>query len=387
MVISIIFWLAFFLVLLTYLFYPATLLILDRLHPGTGKELPGNYTPFVSVLMAVNNEEKVIARKIKALYESDYPADRFEVIVGSDNSVDMTDPILDSLANEFSTLKIVKFGIRSGKPVIINNLSGIASGEILIITDANVFPERNTIRRLVSNFSDPSVGLTDTRLITTGTSKEGISLSGAAYIGLETRLKNIEGRLWGKMMGPFGGFYAVRKKSYKPNSENALSDDFRICMNVIGGGEKVISDMNSVVYEDAANNLCEEYKRMTRISAGNFQNLRHFSRLLKNPFNTWSLIFISHKVLRWLTPLLWMIMLVMNLLLLKVSFLYTVLLILQLILIILPPLDLILRKAGINVVPIRYFTHLFLMNLAIASGFFRQLGGVESGVWEPTKRN
>ena len=100
-----------------------------------------------------------------------------------------------------------------------------------------------------------------------------------------------------------------------------------------------------------------------------------------------SFIFLSHKVLRWLVPFLWIIMLSANILLLKDSLFFLLLFILQLIFIILPPLDLMLRKLKINILMLRFFTHLFLMNLALIAGFIRYLSGVKSGVWAPTKRS
>ena len=156
---------------------------------------------------------------------------------------------------------MINFTERIGKPAVINRLSSDAKGEILILTDANVFPEKNTISKLVHNFSDKSVGLADSRLINTGIKRDGISLPEVAYISIEMKLKNIEGRLWGTMMGPFGGFYAVRKASYEPLSKNILADDFRICMNVISKGEKAISDTEAIVYEDVSNSLREEFSQ------------------------------------------------------------------------------------------------------------------------------
>jgi cellulose synthase/poly-beta-1,6-N-acetylglucosamine synthase-like glycosyltransferase len=387
MIVEIIFWISVLLILHTYIVYPVLLLILDRI---TGKKnsviSDENFIPRVSVLMAVYNEENVIREKISSLYESDYPREKMEVIVGSDSSTDETNRILSELQNTFSGLKVTCFSERLGKPALINSLFSMATGEILILTDANVFPDRNTIRKLVRNFSDESVGLADTRLINTGIKKDGISIPEVTYLGIEMKIKHIEGSLWGKMMGPSGGFYAVRKSLYEPLSDRALADDFRICMNVISKNEKAISDTEAIVYEDVSNSLLEEFSRKARISAGNFQNLRHFAYLLLKPFSKWSFCFISHKVLRWLTPFLWIIAVIANILLLRDSFFFMLLAILQVIFILLPAFDLLLKKLNIHIVPIRLLAHLFFMNVALFVGFFKYVKGVRSGAWAPTKR-
>jgi cellulose synthase/poly-beta-1,6-N-acetylglucosamine synthase-like glycosyltransferase len=386
MILKIIFWISALLIMHTYIIYPLLLLILDNIIKKPVTRQKESYTPDISVLMAVHNEELVIRKKIESLFSSDYPSEIMEVLVGSDSSDDSTDIILTELQTVYPQLKVFQFSKRMGKPAVINRLFSTAKGDILILTDANVFPEKDTIRKLVQNFSDKSVGMADTRLINTGIKRDGISLPEMAYISMEMKLKNIEGRLWGTMMGPFGGFYAVRKASYEPLSKNILADDFRICMNVISKGERAISDTEAIVYEDVSNSLIEEYSRKVRISAGNFQNLNHFSYLLLKPFSIWSFCFVSHKILRWLTPFLWLIAVTANILLIKGSFFFSLLIILQVIFLLLPAFDFLLKKLNIHLVPVRFFTHLFFMNVALFVGFIKYLKGIRSGAWTPTKR-
>jgi cellulose synthase/poly-beta-1,6-N-acetylglucosamine synthase-like glycosyltransferase len=157
-------------------------------------------------------------------------------------------------------------------------------------------------------------------------------------------------------------------------------------MNVIKNGEKAISDPEAIVYEDVPNSLMDEFNRKVRISAGNFQNLSHFRKIVFKPFSKWSFSFVSHKVLRWLTPLFWLILIISNILLLNNSIFYFLFFLLQVIFIILPPLDIFFKRVGINLVPLRFFTHLYFMNAALFAGFLRYIGGIKSGVWTPTKR-
>jgi cellulose synthase/poly-beta-1,6-N-acetylglucosamine synthase-like glycosyltransferase len=386
MIIIIIFWISALLIMHTYVVYPVLLLSLNKVLRKKKTYKIDDNTPFVSVLMAVHNEGYVIRKKIESLYSSDYPYERIEVLVGSDSSDDDTDIILNELNGLFSSLKVIIFPNRIGKSAVINRLFTEAKGEILIITDANVFPDRKCIRTLINNFSDGSVGLCDSRLLNTGIKKDGISLPEVAYISIESKLKNIEGRLWGKMMGPFGGFYAVRREAYEPNSQNILADDFRICMNVIRKGQKAISDTEAIVYEDVSNNLRDEFYRKVRISTGNYQNLSHFAFLLLRPFSIWSFCFVSHKLIRWITPFLWLIVILTNMLMINDSFFFLLLFLLQVIFLLLPALDMFFKKFNIHLVPLRFFTHLYFMNIALFVGFIKYLGGIRSGAWTPTKR-
>ena len=386
MIFKILFWIPALLILHTYVVYPLLLITIDKLRKKKDPRADQAYLPDVSVLMAVHNEEAVIKEKLDALYRSDYPPEKLEVLVGSDASDDSTNEILAGMKPLYQGIKVFNYNKRIGKPAVINTLSESAGGELLIITDANVIPDRDTIRKLVRNFSDTGIGLADTRLVNTGLKSDGISVPEVAYISFESKLKHIEGDLWGTMMGPFGGFYAVRKSSYQPNTGNILADDFRICMNVLKKGERAVSDQEAIVYEDVSNNLADEFNRKVRISAGNFQNLAHFSCLLLRPFTTLTFYFVSHKVLRWLTPLFWLIVIFSNILLSHDSIFYLTLLMLQVIFIILPPLDISLKKLNINLVPLRFFTHLCFMNIALFVGLVKYLRGIKSGAWAPTKR-
>ncbi|MCB0800028.1 MAG: hypothetical protein KDB91_05965, partial [Bacteroidales bacterium] len=58
----------------------------------------------------------------------------------------------------------------------------------------------------------------------------------------------------------------------------------------------------------------------------------------------------------------------------------------QLIFIILSALDLVLDRQGKRIRFQRFITQFLLMNAALAAGFVKALRGIETGIWEPTKR-
>jgi hypothetical protein len=96
--------------------------------------------------------------------------------------------------------------------------------------------------------------------------------------------------------------------------------------------------------------------------------------------------FLSHKVIRWFVPFLIIIILGLNLLLISKSF-YLYFLFILIFTFILPIIDLCLRLLQIHIIILRFVTHFYNMNLALITGFFKFLKGVNSNVWEPTKRN
>jgi cellulose synthase/poly-beta-1,6-N-acetylglucosamine synthase-like glycosyltransferase len=337
--------------------------------------------------MAAYNEEKVMEEKINSIFQSNYPVGLIEVCVGSDNSSDNTNKILERLSQKYPNLKTFFYNERNGKIKIINDLFSKANADILIITDANVMFDKNTIQELVHSTSDEKVGLVDTRMLHSGIQADGISKQENLYISNEVKVKNHEGMLWGTMMGPFGGCYAVKKSLFKPIPLNFLVDDFFVNMNVLTQGYKAVSNLNAKVYEDVSNNLMHEFKRKVRIATGDFQNLWHFLSVFKNLFSPVSFCFFSHKVLRWFTPfflLLAFISLVFLSLLGAKLYLYFLLTgVLFLLLVFVERLAAVIH---INIGVLRILTHFFYMNTALMVGFFKFLLGVKSSVWEPTPR-
>jgi cellulose synthase/poly-beta-1,6-N-acetylglucosamine synthase-like glycosyltransferase len=383
---QVIFWTSIFLIIYTYLLFPA---ILELLASGkkndSGTEAKGAL-PSISVLIAAFNEEEVIEAKIRSVAEADYPRDRIEILVGSDASTDGTNGILESLEKEIGILRVVLFTGRSGKPGVINELAGRAGGEILVITDANVMLEKDSLTELASSFRDPGIGLVDTRMINTRMKKDGISRQEKFYISREVRIKHHESLLWGSMMGPFGGCYAVRRSNFEPVPGHFLVDDFYINMTVLKQGFHCISNVRAEVYEDVSNDLREEFRRKKRISAGNFQNLGRFAGLLFSRRKGVAFCFFSHKVLRWMVPFLVLFTLVSSALLGVHYLLYLVLLLMQVAILLVPIIDLLLRKLKIHSIPLRFVSHFILMNLALLAGFLKFIRGIRSNVWQPTRR-
>jgi len=148
-----------------------------------------------------------------------------------------------------------------------------------------------------------------------------------------------------------------------------------------------IRTLEAVCDEPVSHKIEEEFKRKKRISTGNFQNLFHFRGLL-NPFSTLGFSYLSHKVLRWIGPLLMLVIALSSLLLaIKGSAFFIAVTVGQLIWYIVIPIgDRIFRALGIQLSALRNVSYFNVMNWALLRGFFSFLSGVKSSIWEPTKR-
>jgi cellulose synthase/poly-beta-1,6-N-acetylglucosamine synthase-like glycosyltransferase len=389
-VLQIVFWLSILVFLHSYLLYPLILKVLAR-----NKKINDivyektDFLPTVSILMAVYNEEKVLGKKLQSILESDYPLEKIQLLIGSDSSTDKTHAILDDFCQKYPEIISYKVFERQGKPNIINKLEKSATSEILLFTDANVFFEKDTIYQLLKHYKNPEIGITGAQFVNYGESEKGIGGIEKNYISGESAQKYHEGIIWGTMIGAFGGCFTIRKSLFIPNPPNFIVEDFYLSMRILELGYKAILEPKAIVYEDVPNNIKDEFRRKTRISAGNFQNLFSLPNILFSSINGLSFAYWSHKVIRWIGPFLLLSMLFSGAILAVLEIEnYSLILSIGIFLILFILLaEMLLTLLKINIKPIRALYYLLAMNLALFIGFFKFLFGTKANTWKPTVRN
>ncbi|KPL14257.1 MAG: hypothetical protein AMS26_11390 [Bacteroides sp. SM23_62] len=388
MIWEIILWVSIVAIIQSYILYPLIISILSRFKKDNDKVLTAtDDLPFVSIIMAVHNEEKVISEKSQSLYNTRYPGNRFELLVGSDGSSDSTNDILEEFSKDHDSFHFFSFRQRRGKPAVINELREKARGDILIMTDAQVLFTPDTIFELVKHYRNEQIGLVGANILNTRIDKSGISYQEWSFMSREIRLKYHEGKVWGTMIGAYGACYSVRNEYFTRVPEGYSVDDFYITMKVLERKKRCILEMKAIGYENVPNRLSEEFRRKIRIAAGNFQNLKTFYKLLWPPYTGLAYSFFSHKVLRWMGPFFLLLLIVSNIILALSDPFYRILLMIQGGLIISPFIDFLLRKIGLHIVILRFITHFYSMNLALLAGFLKFIKGTETNVWQPTRRS
>jgi cellulose synthase/poly-beta-1,6-N-acetylglucosamine synthase-like glycosyltransferase len=336
--------------------------------------------PRVSVLLAAYNEQDVIEAKLRNCRALEYPADRLEVLVGLDAPGDATAQRARPFAG--GCMQVFEFPERRGKMAVMADLAARSSGEILVSTDANTFLDPAAIHNLARHFADPAVGAvcSEIRVTDPGGKLQNESL----YWRYEVMLKFLENRL-NCTLGGTGGLYAIRRSLFAP--VDAITEDFQMVMQVRWAGHRVVYDPEGLATEEAAPTPADEFRRKTRIGAGNFQTLVGRPEFL-NPFKGLPfLAYFSHKVLRWLGPLFLIAALVTCAWLALESPLYRVLLAAQLAFYALALLGYLRHSsrgsAGVFA-PVFYFAS---MNVALLFGLFRFLSGRQQAVWSATPRS
>lgn len=389
---EVLFWGGVLFLLHTYFLYPLVLFAWDGLRQvklnarsirsGAVKaqaSLPPPPAPKVSLVVAAYNEASCIGQKIQNSLALDYPAERLEVLIGSDGSSDGTDDIVRAAADKRVKLSP---GPRGGKTTVLNRCIPSAQGEIIILSDANTHIEPDAIRKLVRHFEDPEVGAVCGKLRLYNPTKKDFEES--AYWSYESLIKLYEGKL-GSVVGANGGLYAIRRKLFTQLPPSTVCDDFVIPMRILEHGYKVVYEPEAVAMEETTEDYDKEFGRRARIAAGNFQSLKLVPGLLSPTAGFRAFAFWSHKVLRWVAPALMALVLVANLFLLDSAF-FRLALAAQLLFYGLAAAGKAnwfegkLRKAC----SIAYY--FVTMNVALVVGFWRFLRNSQRAAWDRTAR-
>ncbi len=383
--IEILFWTSLGLTAYSYVVYPIIVCGLARLFgriPGPIVDANGQREwPQVSLVIAAYKEEDVILERLQNALLIDYPIDRFEIVIGCDGDEDLTGELVRTV--EDPRVRLMQFPVRRGKASVLNDCIPEATGEIVVLSDANTMMDRDALKRLVRHFGDPQVGGVVGKLILqdaeTGQNVDGI------YWSYENQIKRAEGQL-GALLGANGAIYAIRKELYDSIPANTIIDDFLIGMRVHLAGRKLIYDETAMAREETAPAIQDEFHRRSRIGAGAFQSLCWLVGLLNPLRGRVAFAFVSHKVLRWFTPAFLIAAIVSNVLLIGNPFYLKILLIHELFYVAAFG-GLWFTKGGKLSKLLRVPAMFVSMNVALGVGFWRFASGIKGGTWKRTERS
>lgn len=256
--------------------------------------------PTIDLLIAARNEATSIQAKLTNSLELDYPANKLRIVVLANGCTDGTVDLVRAMKDRGIVLQ--EYGA-IGKTEAQNLAAAASDADILVFSDANTLYNPEALRHLAAPFQDPTVGSVSGR----HTYVEADRPSGAGeklyWNLLETSLKKAESATGG-LIGANGSIYAVRRELYVPLDPDVISDFFEPLM-VASKGFRCVYAPDAVSMEEPETSFELEYRRKVRIVRRTVYGLLKNLWLL-DPTRTGRLsgIIISHKVLRWLTPLL-----------------------------------------------------------------------------------
>ena len=363
------FWISVGLIAYTHVGYPVALWLLARLRrrPTLEHPRPLDELPSVSLIVAAHDEAEVISAKVENVLALDYPRERLQLIVASDGSSDAT----ARLAREAGADLVLELP-RGGKIVTQNAAVEHASGELLAFSDANSFWLPDALLRLVELFADPAVGYVcgQLRLTGGGDNQEG------RYWRYEMAVRELESGLGGITAGN-GGIYAVRADAYLPLPA-AASHDLSLPFELAKRGQRALYAPWAVAEEQMVPTMEGEFARKRRMMVGLWDIVVREGMISPRGYRPlYAFQIASHRLLRYLTPLLHLVALGTNVALLGDGWVYTLTLVLQLGLIAAALLGRVLPLA-----PLRIARYYVFTTASIAAGLWDRAVRGAPGTWE-----
>ncbi len=295
---AIAFWTAAFLIAYIYVGYP----ILTALMAGRREDVARDaaYRPTVSILIPAHNEAAVIGETLRNKLALDYPADRLEIIVVSDESTDGTDAIVEAIAQTAPLpIRLERQSPRRGKTAGINRLATLAKGDILAFADANSIWDEQALAHLVSGLADPGVGYVTGKMVYVHEDGTLVGDGCGAYMRYENWLRTRETQM-GSVVGVDGGIDAMRRRLYTPLRPDQLPD-FVQPLKVIEQGYRAVYEPNALLKEAAVATSDGEFSMRVRVTLRALWALKDMAHLM-NPGrdSRFALQLVSHKLLRYL---------------------------------------------------------------------------------------
>lgn len=212
------------------------------------------------------NEEKNIGLLLRRLTtQQDLYADS-EIIVACSGCTDSTPEIVRGYQAADARIKLISERERKGKAEALNNVFERASGsEVLVLTNADAFPEPGSLRKLVDALDDPALGAVAARPVPLNSGKRLPSLVVELIWDLHHKISTYESV---KMSGEL---CALRPFLVKRIPHNLATDEPFIEMLIRRQGYKIGYVPDAVVYIRGPESLQEIVQHRRRIWTGHMQ--------------------------------------------------------------------------------------------------------------------
>lgn len=358
-----------------YLGYPLLLAALRRFAPLPAVTRGGpDFAPPLSVVIAVHDGARELARKLENTLAQAYPGAR-EILVSSDGSTDATEAIAESFAARGVTL--VRSDARRGKEAAQAAAIARASGEILVFTDVSAELAPGALQAIVAPFADPTIGSVSSEDEVDDPAGEG------AYVRFEMALRRMESEA-ATLVGLSGSFFAARRALGTPWPTD-LASDFRTALESARRGLRAISEPGARARFGVNPDVGAEWNRKVRTVRRGLAVLFAYRSLLHPRHGRAALALWGHKLARFTSPLALLLVLGASLAAAPASRLAALLAGLQLAAYAAAGLALGVPAVARFRLP-RLAGFFVLVNASMLVAWWHHLRGEKAVTWQPTRR-
>ena len=324
--IKVLFWIAVFMIFWANIGYPTSIFLLDKLVKSK-ENITTKSIPTVTIMIVAHNEEKVIKNKLDNVLTLNYPKDKYNILITSDNSTDKTNEIVENYAKEYFNIQLYKVKERKGKTNAQNEAAKLVKSEILVMTDANSILHKECLNHLVGSFTE-DVSYVTGRLVYSNTDENTTSKTENSYWDVDTRVREIESRLQTITAGN-GALYAVKTVDYH-DFDPLMSHDSAMPLYYALKGKRAIANHKAIAYEKAGENNEDEFNRKVRMSRIVLKFILPDIRILNFIKYKWfTYFYLGHRTSRYLLWFNHILSYLLNIVLIPAGFIYLLAFVIQ----------------------------------------------------------
>jgi biofilm PGA synthesis N-glycosyltransferase PgaC len=262
-----------------------------------------DFFPFVSIIVPVFNEGKILSSSIESLLDIEYP--NYEILIVNDGSTDDTAAVGESLVGYHKgRLGMVKVSLinkpNGGKAKALNAGIQYSEAQFVLCMDGDSQLTTNTLKLAMRHFDDPAVGAVAGNVKVQNRKKMLTDLQALEYLEGLNLARSAQGFL--KMVniipGPIGVFRKVTLRDAGFYSSDTFAEDADVTLKILAKGWKIIYEPNAVAYTEAPATIYQLLKQRYRWTRGILQAIRKHKRYLYNPtvnfnnsFIMWSMFY------------------------------------------------------------------------------------------------
>lgn len=246
------------------------------------------FKPFVSIIVPVFNEARVLQKSISSLLNLDYKD--FEIIIVNDGSTDDT----INVAEKFVGYQKGKYG--SVKVSLINKPNGgkasalnlgikVSKAEFVLCMDGDSILTPLSLKMAIRHFVNPEIGAVAGNVKVLNRKKFFTDLQALEYVEGLNMARGAQSaiRLVNIIPGPIGVFRRAAVQSVDYYSGDTFAEDADMTLRLISHGWKIYYEPNSISYTEAPVKLQQLLKQRYRWTRGIIQSIRKHKKLMLNP--------------------------------------------------------------------------------------------------------
>jgi len=262
----------------------------------------------------------------------------------------------------------------------LNKLIELADTEIIFNIDADLRLSEGALQTMVSQFADPQVGSVVASVHFTFMEDDNTGRTGENfYQRYEKYIRTKESSIRGTVNGL--GAFGFRKSVMPSIPNNLICDDMWVLLTSMIQSLRNVYVVDAVAFDVRKKTLKQELTRRIRFVSCGISTVLYAKKLLL-PTSGWGAFFLlSHKVLRYFSPILLILILLCSVVLTELSVLKYPLIITQIIFYFSALLGWLFEKKEIKFAPFRFALFFVAMNIGFLLGIIRFLRGQQNAVW------